>query len=154
MRLLIPLMLLATPALAESPIQALFPSDGSCYLRHYNRSHMASHPDQMVTEIAMGPASGARSGRVVILNVQVQLRGASEIYQAAAYCENTGGAVSCGLEGDGGWFQLQPHAKGMKMTVGSMPLGFEGRNGFVTFGAEASDDDSFILPRVPADSCP
>lgn len=156
MRLLTAVLILAAlPAQAESPRRAMFPSDGSCYLRQYSRDHLAKHPDQLVTQIAIGPANGQAEADVLILHVAVYVRGSDEQYRGNAWCENTGGSLSCNLEGDGGWFSLSPGNKGaLDMKVGRAPLGFEGSSGFITFGADASDDDSFVIPKVPADACP
>lgn len=145
----------ALPLAAQSPRDAMFPTDASCYLRQYSRQHMADHPDQLVTQIAVGPEQGAFEADVLILKVAVYLRGSDERFLASAYCDNTGGTLSCGLEGDGGWFQMKP-AKGgaVMLMVGRDPLGFEGARGFVTFGGGVSDDERFLIPRVPADACP
>ena len=151
---LLALPLLASPALAESPRDALFPSDGSCYLRHYDNAHLAKHPDQLVKDIAIGPDPAGFRSNPMVLRLTVSLRGQSELFLAYAYCENTGGALSCGLEGDAGWFQITKGAKGAKIRVGRDGLGFEGASGFVTLGGGQSDDAVFVLPPVPADSCP
>lgn len=154
MRLLLAFCLLATPALAESPRDALFPSDASCYLRHYTGAHLAKHPNQLVTDIAIGPEPGSFEADVLVVRMQVSLRDHPEILQTAAYCENTGGTLSCGLEGDGGWFQMERTPKGARVMVGRDGLFFEGARGFVHIGGGDSDDDVFLMPPVPADSCP
>lgn len=154
MRRLLPLLLLATPALAESPREALFPSDGACYLRFYDKAHLAQHPDQLVKEIAVGPEPSSMKAGQLVLRVAVSLRGNPEQFRGYAYCDNTGGTLSCGLEGDAGWFQMQPTAKGALLMVGRDGIGFEGDSGFVELGGGRSDDESFAMPRVPADSCP
>lgn len=154
MRPLLALLCLATPALAESPRAALFPTDATCYLRHYTDAHLASHPDQLVREIAIGPEPGSFEADVLVLRVAVWLRGTSGRMMAYGYCENTGGALSCGLEGDAGWLMVEPTAKGARVTVGRDGMALEGDSGFVTLGGGHSDDAVFALPRVPADSCP
>lgn len=146
------LMLSAPPALAQSPSEAMFPGGQGCYLRQYAQLHLVGHPDQLVRQIALGPSDAP--GRDLVLRLAVYLRGSDERFVADAYCENTGGSLSCGLEGDGGWFTLEPSRQGVKMRVGREPLGFEGQSGFVTFGGGASDDDVFLIPAVPADACP
>lgn len=151
-RFLLSLLLSAPPALAESPRAAMFPNQTSCYLRQYSQAHLAGHPDQRVRQIALGPSDAP--GRDLVLRVAVSLRGLQERFVADAYCENTGGSLSCGLEGDGGWFTLTPAKQGVKMKVGREPLGFEGETGFVSFGGGASDDDVFLIPPVAAEACP
>ncbi|GAB1478325.1 hypothetical protein MASR2M74_08710 [Paracoccaceae bacterium] len=153
-RLALALSLLATPALAESPRAAMFPSDASCYLRHYDKAHLASHPQQQVSEIAIGPQTGSFESDVLSLTVALSLRGVSEIYTRTAYCENTGGSLSCQMEGDAGWFTLTPRKKGaVLLEVGKGGLVFEGRN-FIYISGTMGDDREFLLPPVPADSCP
>jgi hypothetical protein len=141
---------------ARSPRDTMFPRDTSCYLRHYDRAHLARHPGQVVEGIALGPDSGAFEADVLVLRLLVGVRDGGGLARGLAYCENTGGALSCELTQDGGWFTLTP-AKGgaLRMEVGSAPLGLPvGGIGRLTFGAGASDDDVFLIPPVPADACP
>lgn len=148
-------LLAATPTLAQSPRQAMFPGDQGCYLRHYTAAHLADHPDQMVREIALGPEPAETDARFLALRLAVSLRGSDDHLTATAYCENTGGDLSCQLEGDGGWFTLSPGKNGaLRLSIPTEPLGFETATGFVTFGGEASDDRLLALHPVPADSCP
>lgn len=152
---LFPLLLIATPALAQSPRDLMFPSDATCYLRHYTAAHLASHPAQRVTDIALGPDQPSWNAQELTLRLGVSLRGTSDYFLSYAYCENTGGALSCHLEGDAGWFTLEPAAKGgLVMTTGRGGIGFEGAEGMFLIGGSASDDNSFLIPPVPADSCP
>jgi hypothetical protein len=154
-RLAAVLILAALPVAAQTPRQILFPHDGSCYLRQYSREHLATHPDQMVTQIALGPEYGQAEADVLVLRLAVQARGSAERFTASAYCDNAGDSLSCGIEGDGGLFTLTPGRKGaLTMKVGRDPLGFEGARGFFTFGGGVSDDETFLIPPVPADSCP
>lgn len=154
MRLVLPLLLLALPAQAQSPRDALFPSDGACYLRHYDRAHLTAHPNQLVEEIAIGPEPGSMEADVLVLRLALYLRGRDEQFRAAAYCENDGAGLGCHLEGDAGWFVLEPGPKGMRLRVGRDGLWFEGASGQVTLGGGQSDDAVLALKPVPADSCP
>lgn len=152
---LFPLLLIATPALAQSPRDTMFPSDATCYLRHYTAAHLASHPAQQVTDIALGPDQPSWNAQELTLRLGVSLRDSSDYFLSYAYCENTGGALSCHLEGDAGWFTLEPAANGgLMMTTGRGGIGFEGAEGMFQIGGSASDDNSFLIPPVPADSCP
>lgn len=153
-RLILALTLLATPALGQSPRQTMFPSDASCYLRHYDRAHLASHPQQRVSEIAIGPLSGSFESDVLSLSVQISLRDVDQIFTGTARCENTGGSLSCEMDGKAGWFTLTPRAKGaVRLDVGRGGLVLQDR-GFIYVSGELGDDRQFLLPPVPADSCP
>ena len=153
-RLAIALTLLATPALAQSPRDTMFPSDASCYLRHYDRTHLAGHPQQRVRDIAIGPASGSFESDVLRLTVQIMLRDVEQIFPGTARCENSGGSLSCEMDGKAGWFTLTPRPKGaVRLDVGRGGLVLQDR-GFIYVSGELGDDRQFLLPPVPADSCP
>lgn len=153
MRPVLALCLLASPALAESPRDALFPGDEGCYRRDYDAAHLAAHPDQLVREIRLSPDKAVLDARYLVLKVQVRLRGSDDELLANAYCENTGGSLSCGLEGDAGWLTLEPTAKGLRASVGRDGIGFETDTGFVTLGGGQSDDAVFAIPRARAEAC-
>lgn len=153
MRPVLALCLLASPALAESPRDALFPGDEGCYRRDYAAGHLAAHPDQLVREIQLSPDKAVLDARYLVLKVQVRLRGSDDELLASAYCENTGGSLSCGLEGDAGWLTLEPTAKGLRASVGRDGIGFETDTGFVTFGGGQNDDAVFAIPRASAEAC-
>lgn len=146
---------IALPAAAEAVRWVMFPSDGACYLRQYSRDHLAANQNQMVTQIAIGPEYGQAEAAVLVLRVAVYVRGSDEQFRGSAYCDTRGGSLSCWLEGDAGQFSLTPAKNGaIKLQVGTSPLLFEGKRGYLGFGAEASDDNTFLIPRVPADACP
>lgn len=149
------LVIFASPASAQSPRDAMFPSDTSCYLRQYSRDHLAKHPNQLVTGISIGPDQDQWESDILLLNLSVTLRGRDESFAGVAYCENTGGVLSCGLEGDAGWFMLKPRPKGaVLLSVGKDGISFEGNSSFVSLEGTRGDDREFLLPPVPADACP
>ncbi len=157
MRYLLPLaLLLATPALAKGPMDQIFPSDGSCYLRQYDRAHMSSHQDQLVTSIAVGPYAPAWGTQdTTVVTIMVSVRGTDEFFVANAYCDAGGADVFCQMEADAGAFTLAPDAGGkIKLKLTRDGIAFEGRSGFVALSGTRGDDKVFLLPRVPADSCP
>lgn len=147
---------LATPALAKGPIDAIFPSDGSCYLRHYDRAHMSRHQDQLVTEIAIGPYAPewGRQDHVAI-TLMVSVRGTDEFFVSYSVCQEDSGALSCQMEGDAGSFSLHADAGGkVRLEVSRRGMNFEGQSGFISISGTRGDDRVFLLPPVPADSCP
>ncbi len=152
---LLALTLAATPALAQSPRDTMFPGGEGCYLRNYTRAHLAGHPDQRVTEIALGPwAPGRADPRYLVLTIAVSLRGEPGLLTSAAYCENEADHLFCGLEGDAGSFVLEP--------PGTVPFAFPSpatacpskRERLHHLSGTTGDDRVFLLPPVPADSCP
>lgn len=149
-------LLPAAGALAESPRDAIFPTDATCYLRHYDKGHLASHPDQLVTQIALGPMQEAFGDpRQTIVTLMLWRRGSSEGYVASAYCENEADHLYCPMEGDAGAFALTPQKGGKVMLkVARRGMAFEGGRDFFEISGTSGDDRAFLLPRVPADACP
>jgi hypothetical protein len=135
------------PALGKSPQDQMFPGPDSCYARSYSKDHLAKHPEQRVTEIAVIP-DFAGADPMLGLRVLLQLRGVpGGTYEAFAYCENLGAStLYCGMEGDAGGFEIKP-AKGgaILIEVSSYGMGFENEAGFATLERNRGDDRSFIL---------
>ncbi|MBP9184499.1 MAG: hypothetical protein KBF78_15290 [Fuscovulum sp.] len=156
--------LLAGPAGAEGRVGALsgglsgalFPSDASCYLRQYSAAHLAAHPDQRVTQIALGPWGPAwGKDRDLVLTVAVYLTGDAERYSGAAWCRDAGPYLHCRMEGDAGSFALEAATgRALRMTLTGDGIGFEGPRDFVELSARTGDDRVFLIPPVPADACP
>lgn len=147
---LIFLMFSAQPTLAQSPQDRVFPGGKTCYAREYTPDHLAAHPQQRVTSIALTPAPEVTKDPRLEVWVTVTLRGQpGERYEALAICENTGDTLYCGLEGDAGGFTVTP-AKGRAVLVSVTRHGmsFEGETGFVTLEKARGDDRSFLLQPV------
>lgn len=151
-RALVLALCLCQPANAESPRATLFPDDLGCYRRDYDAAHLAAHPDQLVKTIRLSPDKPFSDARYLLLAIEILPRG-GEAVLAHGYCENTGGSLSCGLEGDAGWLTLEPTAKGLRAKVGRDGIGFETDTGFITFGGGQSDDAVFAIPRAPEEAC-
>jgi hypothetical protein len=152
----VPLLIcLTTPALGQTPREALFPSDVACYLRYYNKEHMAKHPNQRVQEIQVGPDYDQWGDDVLALRIRVSLVNNFDNYFAVAYCDPAGAGLACAMEGDAGSFQLTTARDGaIKIDLGPDGMSFEGESGFMTIEGSKGDDRSFVMPPVPADSCP
>lgn len=143
----------AFAAIATLPAEAAAP--GQCYLRQYSRQHLAEHPAQNVTLIALGPETGADEADAPILRVGLMVRGDDEIYLGTAYCDGWGRRMDCVMEGDAGAFILED-AKGgaVKLTLARRGIAFEGSRRFVELAGDRGDDRVFLIPAVPADACP
>lgn len=146
----------AAPALAKGPMDRIFPTDASCYLRHYDKTHMSKHQDQLVTDIAIGPYAREWGTRdYVVVTVMVSVRGTDEFFLGNAYCEEGGADLFCQMEADAGAFTLTPDKGGkimLRLTRDGMA--FEGQSGFIALSGTSGDDRAFLMPPVPADSCP
>lgn len=137
----------ALPALAKSPQDQMFPGRDSCYARSYTEDHLATHPAQRVTEIAVIP-DFTIADPMLGLRVLVRLRGVpGGDFEAFAYCENEGAStLYCGMEGDAGSFAITPAKNGaILIQVSSLGMSFENDSGFATLERNQGDDRSFIL---------
>jgi hypothetical protein len=87
------------------------------------------------------------------LTLAVSLRGPDAgRAEAVAYCENSGGTLSCVMEGDAGAFRIEPASGGaILISTGRDGMGFETSTGYVTLQARQGDDRSFLLK--PAQGC-
>ena len=141
------MLLAAATAGAQSPQDQMFPGPDSCYGRSYSADHLAKHPAQRVTQIAISP-DFAIAAPVLGVHLTLSLRGVpGGAFEAYAACENEGGhTLYCGMEGDAGGFQITPAKKGgILITVSSLGMGFENDAGFATLDRDTGDDRSFLL---------
>lgn len=153
-RLLAPglLALAALPVLAQSPRDEMFPGLSVCYAREYDRAHLAAHPDQRVTSVALTPDQAAPTDALFPLWVVVTHRDQPGKLEALAYCENIEDTLYCGMEGDAGAFSIAPAREGaVLLSVARGGMGFEGETGFVRLEADRGDDRTFLL--YPARDC-
>jgi hypothetical protein len=141
--IVIALALLAAPARADAPF------DG-CFVRLYDAEHLADHPDQLVTAIALKPFPEPTDG--IILNLYLQMRGGVAV-MGTAYCNQDGEGMTCGLEGDAGGFSLGPGKGGILLRVDPGGMSFEGARDWVTISGTAGDDRSFLLSHSANPSC-
>ena len=139
-------VLAAMPLPAHAGLLGPFFEDlGTCYARHYDDAHMASHPRQQVSAIYLSHTAQPDPGyKGVLLDFGFVTRD-GEHYSANAYCDKRD---RCSLEGDGGTFQVSETGDGLRIDVGDF-LGLEGRNGWSGDLAESDDRVFLIFPDAP-----
>jgi hypothetical protein len=102
------LLLAALPAAAQSIAQHFGTGADSCYQRAYSASHLAEHPGQRVEAIQLShfneDSTGMAAGEM-LLRIAVRLRGQAP-WQTLAFCVNRNGKLACGIECDGGRFDV------------------------------------------------
>ena len=140
----------AAPVMAQGLRDAMFSTERSCYARRYSKSHLAEHPAQRVTKIALTPDIGTSDDPDLRLILLVKIKTSDEILEAISYCDPAGAdRMFCSLEGDAGGFTVAPARNGsVLLTVGTLGIGLEGAQGFVMLEHDRGDDRSFILPAV------
>jgi len=85
------------------------PGDGeafACYSRHYDKAHLAAHPQQNVGDMTLFVNSfvDPEMGRQYLLEMGVRFRERSTLFQISGGCSTIDGknGLSCGIECDGG----------------------------------------------------
>jgi hypothetical protein len=164
------LALTAAPAIAGSYDAELFGKDpgtdlaAACFMRHYDEAHMAAHPQQNVTDMAVlvsarTDSAGERSYQV---GLGVKFEGNQSQMQASAYCGlSLDGEVilGCGIDCDGGQVDVDMQQGSMMVSIpyGAAvwdPNGADLEPGTLPAGAAWGDDDkSFRLERVDLSEC-
>lgn len=148
------LMILPLPLYAQTGATAMFPPQASCFQRHYDAAHLAKHPQQQVTDIALTPAQGQEVSTALVVDISVKLRGVSDSYIGSAYCEPDSVGLSCGMEGDAGAFSLALREGGaLLLKVDSGGMSFEGERDFLTLSGNSGDDWEFLMRPVAAADC-
>jgi hypothetical protein len=140
----------AGAAQAQSPMDRLFPGPEACYARDYTEAHLASHPMQQATSLALTPSPRRPGDRFQDLRLTATVRAMpGEVLTALAYCENIDETLFCAMEGDAGGFTLRAADGGAVLVeVTRLGMTFEGMRGFVTFAHDRGDDRSFLLRPV------
>lgn len=125
-----------------------------CFVRNYDTAHLAKHPDQWVTSMALTISPLSKGANVPILELFVTRRGDSYYYHVRAYCQTVGDTLSCRLDKDAGAFTVSGQ-KNHKILVKNTPDGmaFSGDKGAFTLSGTQGDDRSFLLPSVSSDMC-
>lgn len=157
---------LATPVLAEPPLSRHFGAQNSCYARYYSDAHLAKHPLQKVTSIRIdhfprvsGPFDQDNTplfypdAREIVINLAVTLRGTPGILGATGFCWPEGDGMACGLECDGGQFNLVERSADTILITGGGDIYFHDCDAGDVALERAPDDKSFLLSRLPDNRC-
>jgi hypothetical protein len=161
------LALLSPPAIAASETDlALFgkaPGKDkifACFTRRYDAAHLAGHPKQNVTDMALlAQTYEDDSGRVYELEIGVRFRKQGKLFQLSGTCDGTINgktALSCGFDCDGGHIDVRVQdAQSILVSIpdGARtwdPSSSEEPPANATFG---TDDKLFRLDRAGLKDC-
>lgn len=156
----------AAPALADQPLTRHFGAMNSCYARTYSAAHLADHPKQQVTAIRLdhfprhsGPFGADNKPLIypeapeIVVNLGVTLRGSDDTHSATGFCWPEGDGMSCGLECDGGRFNLVDRSGSKLLITGGSDIYFHDCDAGDTVLSRDPDDKSFLLTRLPDAQC-
>ena len=166
--LCIALISLSTPAFAQaSDVVSIFgrdPGTGdahACFVRHYTKAHLKSHPDQNVTDMIAYVGKQAGPDPYYMINLQVNFRQLLKPFQVSGSCsQSTDGkqTLGCGVECDGG--SLSVRVKNESAILVEIPDSVRlfdpsvTEEGDLPKGARfGSDDKLFRLDRAELKDC-
>ena len=106
----------AASAGAASDIVKIFGRDPgmsaahACFIRHYTKAHLASHPKQNVTDMVVYVGKGDSTDQYYSVNMQVNFRQLKKPFQVSGSCsagDDGKKALSCGIDCDGGHIDVR-----------------------------------------------
>ena len=148
------LVILPLPLWAQTKAIAMFPPEAACFQRHYNAAHLAHHPQQQVSDIALTPAEAQEVSSSLVVDISVKLRGQTEAYIGSAYCEPDAVGLVCSLAGDAGAFSLAVRDDGgLILKVDPLGMSLEGAQNFLTVSGISGDDRDFLMYPITAADC-
>ena len=81
-----------------------------CFVRVYDKAHLAQHPDQIVTAINLKIYHGQSNSANDLFSIRIQKRGEVKALHNGGYCETDGAEARCYVECDGGGFEIVPRS--------------------------------------------
>jgi hypothetical protein len=154
---------------ADNRLEKLFaqnpdkPAANICMSRHYDKAHLASHPNQNVTDmlVYIGKHVGEENGYISYnVNAQVKFRDSSKTWSFSGDCGREAGKmtpVACGIDCDGGGYEVSlKDDKSVELTITSgVRLNEEDTESDKTLETAAfkSDDKTFLLHQTDLKDC-
>ncbi|UVC10558.1 hypothetical protein IHQ71_08195 [Rhizobium sp. TH2] len=133
----------------------------ACFVRHYAKAHLKSHPDQNVTDMIAYVGKQAGPDPYYMINLQVNFRQLLKPFQVSGSCsQSTDGkqTLGCGVECDGG--SLSVRVKNESSILVEIPDSVRlfdpaaTEEGDLPKGARfGSDDKLFRLDRTELKDC-
>jgi len=143
------LSILAAPAIAG-------PDAFGCFTRNYDRTHLARHPDQLVTAVKLRiyrPPAGELDKWFL---AQFRLRGKAETLRTSGICDEKASGLHCFVACDGGGVDVVPRARDAMMHLDRVRVAACGEDYVNGAGQELTggkDDRVFRLDRVDDAEC-
>ena len=127
-----------------------------CFARVYDRAHLASHPDQIITTVRLSiKKPDLRSSYAYDFALSARVRGRDVPLNTGGLCVRELGGVKCTVECDGGGVDIKPHAGHAMMYLDRIRVAKCGEELFEG-GEELSggkDDRVFRLDRMDDRVC-
>jgi hypothetical protein len=131
-----------------------------CFVRVYDKAHLAKHPDQLVTSVKLhifkpDPGAGPPEVKIHWFALKAKVRGRDETLHTSGLCTAGAFGLRCWVECDGGGVEVAPRGDHAMMYLKSIrmftcdqepPDGGEDLSG-------GKDDRVFRLNRVNERAC-
>jgi hypothetical protein len=149
------LALLAVCAMNIAP--AVSETLRGCFVRAYDKAHLAQHPDQMITGIKLRIYASPTDATKSSFSIRMQRRGKYRALHNEGICEPWDGITTCYVECDGGGLRVFPQTKskvlirlGVQPPHGpnGEPIKQDERVGKAPCGTQDADDGSSPVMEV------
>jgi hypothetical protein len=140
--------LVSPVAAAENPL--------GCFVRNYDRAHLASHPHQRVTNVRLliKPAPRGQP-HAYEFSLQMKVRGNNQTLSTEGQCDKRGAGLECMVECDGGGVNVSPRPGHVMMSLERIRMATcgnaEDENAIEIEGGK--DDRVFRIDRVNEAAC-
>eukprot|EP01035_Chromulina_nebulosa_P005576 gene5576-biopygen4714 len=151
----------------ESGLAELFvphpnaPASNLCMVRHYDKAHLAAHPNQNVTDMLtfIGKRQGEQDGYVYFdVDVQVKFRDSQKSWSFSGECgreAGKAGQIGCGIDCDGGGYDVSfKDDSSVELSIpSSVRLDAEQDGTAIETAGFKSGDTAFVLHRTALKDC-
>ncbi len=141
------------------PSAAMAAVSAGCYERSYDAAHMAGHPRQSVTRIAVEVKTpGGVEPYAASASLSARMRGRKTRMYTGGDCMAEGEGLSCAMDDDSGSFLLTQNGGGLKLVntadirLHRLDRGPED-DGAAYLRGKDSEERIFLLLPAPAKAC-
>jgi hypothetical protein len=130
-----------------------------CFIRNYDKSHLARHPNQLVTNVKLAIRnSNGESGYRYEFALQVRKRGKKDSLKTAGFCREEGASrLRCSVECDGGGIGVSVRRDSALMYLNRIRMASCGKDiNDIDASEDLSggiDDREFRIDRVDISMC-
>jgi hypothetical protein len=124
-----------------------------CFVRAYDKAHLAQHPDQMIARVKLRIYANPTDPTKSSFSIWMQRRRKDRALHNEGVCESWDGVTTCYIECDGGGVRVFPQAKstvlvrlGVQPPHGPSgePIKQDERIRMAPCGAQDADDESLV----------
>ena len=126
-----------------------------CFVRVYDKAHLAKHPDQIVTAVKLHIKKWDDDESYFEYALKVKIRGRNETLHTGGLCREGTSGLRCWVECDGGGINVTPHSNYVIMYLERISMATCDKDP-IDGGEELSggkDDRVFRLNRVNERAC-